>query len=600
MAYGEFVSQYEKDSIKRAVEDEIIGAGSRKDAERSNEINERIREIGDERYESVLRQAESIIKDESRRDLFEVVRLIEADFNSGLFDRLRRAMAETYNIRVEKESYYLPINRTDFAGSEPGETIKQDLLNMIPGNGKIQRGFTESRQDISPLEQKPINTDFFGVWQNSVQAQEHALANMAYVRLLKGVFQNHGSETLRDAIRGTFGENMLDYIEDYISQVANPKSFTKVDKGGNRIIRFIRGSLYSSYLGWRPRSIITQLITSPWPVLSEVNLAELLQASFTVLSHPVEMWKEIERLSPMMANRSPSQMIEWIREEASRSDLPKARRAYMKFQDAGMQGLTWVDRYAVGAGWWAVYQKERNRLINSDENLTEAELEKRAAAKADEVVYETQPQSDITELSPLFQHRSEALQLVTQFQASLNVIFQNITFDIPQAFRQHQYAKGIGMITGYAIAGALLYAIQDGLFGDDDEDDEDKPGAIRRLIYAITTQFTAGVPFVSDYVDNLLQQIITGESDGIFSSPSFPAFDRALRGLTNISKGEFAKGGEQFFQGIMLFTGAPYSLARDLGKITGIEGLSDIPDVLSGEQKPEFHPEVLIGREPEE
>ncbi len=581
VAYGEFVSQYEKDTIKRDVEDEIIGAGRKENAARSEEINNRIREIGDARYESVLRQAESIIKDESRRDLFEVVRLIEADFNSGLFDRLRRAMAETYNIRVEKEAYYLPINRTDFAGSEPGEVLKQDLMNMIPDNGSVQRGFTKDRQDISPYWQKPINIDFFNVWQQSVYNQEHALSHIDYVRLLKGIFQNKGSETLQAVISSSYGQTMVSSIKDHINQIANPQSFTK-KSGGDSLLRFLRGSLYSSYLGFKASSVVLQAITSPAPYLGAVNPLELAQGYFTVLRNPIQMWEEIQRLSPFMAQRSYHPIIEWMKTEAQRGDLSKVRRTVMRIEDFGMQGLEYVDRYAVAGGWWAIYTKERNRLLNEGNLQTEAEIEKAAAKVADEFVQETQPQSNITELSPMFQNRNEAWAAITQFQASLNVVWQNVTYDVPQAIKNGQYAKAIGMITGYVVAGALLYMVQQGF--DDDDDNKEK---MQKLLYGMTTQITSGVPLVSDLVDSTVEAAITGEISNFFSSSTFPAFDKLMKAMQNTAKQNYGKAMENLTDSMLLFTGFPYSGLKEAGRLFGI-GDED--------GKLGFYPGEIVGR----
>ena len=587
-AYGMFVTQSEKEEIRNEVFKEIPYEGSRFDRERSEESNRRIAELGDKMYEEAIRQAEAIIKDESRRDLFELVRLVEADFNSDLFDRLREAEAKTYNIVVEKEDYYLPINRTDFAGSEPGEMVKQDLLNLIPENGNIQKGFLEDRQTISPYRQKPINTDFFGVWEKSVWAQEHALANMDYVRLIKGVFQNYGSSELQIAITNTFGKATMDAIDTHINQIANPDSYKKFRNNDEaRILNFYRGSLYSSYLGFRLPSLVTQIITSPAPFSGAVqNPLRLAQGYFAVFSHPIEMWEEIKRLSPFMATRSMNPTLEWIQEEARRGDTPKLRRAISKFNSVGMMGLELVDRYAVAGGWWAIYQQERARLLTEGNLQTETEIEKAAAKVADEFVQETQPQSDITELSPLFQNRSTALQIITQFQTSLNVVWQNVTRDIPNAFRNKQYAKAIGMITGYVMSGLILYAVQEG-FEDDDEDDEGI-ALWRRLLYAATTQPVSGIPLISDYVDALVEKITTGDTSGVYSSPVFPATDRIFKAINNIASKNWGKAAEQISDSLLLFSGLPYSLIRDLREMFDVEdGGIDI------------HPEVLIGRDPE-
>ena len=588
VAYGKLVTQLEKDAIREEVLNEIPGEGWKKDRERTKESNRRIRELGDRRYENVIRQAEGIIRDPSRDVLFALVRLIEKDFNSDLFERLREAQQRIYNTVVTKEDYYLPINRTDYAGSSPAESVKQDLLNMIPGNGSVQRGFLEERNDFSPYRQSEINTDYFGIWQNSVYAQEHALANMEYVRLLKGVFINNGSQAVRSAITNTFGSATMESIENHISLIANPRSFQKMNKDADRIFRFLKGSLYSSYLGLRPRSIITQLITSWAPMWGAVNPIELARGYLAFSTHPNEVWAEICRLSPFMATRSMNPTLEWIKEEASKAELPKWRRGMAKLNEKGMMGLEWADRFSVGAGWWAIFQRERSRLLTEGNLRTDEEIDQAAAKIADDFVQETQPVSDITELSPLFQNRNEALKILTQFQASLNVVWQNVTRDIPNAVRNKQYAKAIGMSMGYVVSGMILYAVQDGLFGDDDDDD-DRRGLGWRLLYSGLSQPISGVPLISNYIDAAAEKIITGESEGVYNSPIFPPVDRVFRTINSMTNKDWEKAAENAINSMLLFTGLPYSALNDVKKAISWDDNGNV----------EYHPEVFIGRDPD-
>lgn len=588
VAYGKLVTQLEKDAIREEMLNEIPGEGYNE--KRTEESNRRIRELGDRRYENVIRQAEGIIRDPSRDVLFALVRLIEKDFNSDLFERLREAQQRIYNTVVTKEDYYLPINRTDYAGSSPAESVKQDLLNMIPGNGSVQRGFLDDRNDFSPYRQSDINTDFFGIWQNSVYAQEHALANMEYVRLLKGVFINNGSQAVRSAITNTFGSATMESIENHISLIANPRSFQKMNKDADRIFRFLKGSLYSSYLGLRPRSIITQLITSWAPMWGAVNPIELARGYLAFSSHPIEVWAEICRLSPFMATRSMNPTLEWIKEEASKAELPKWRRGMAKLNEKGMKGLEWADRFSVGAGWWAIFQRERSRLLTEGNLRTDEEIDQAAAKVADDFVQETQPVSDITELSPLFQNRNEALKILTQFQASLNVVWQNVTRDIPNAVRNKQYAKAIGMSMGYVVSGMILYAVQDGLFGDDDDDDDDRRGLGWRLLYSgVFSQPISGVPLISNYIDAAAEKIITGESEGVYNSPIFPPVDRVFRTINSMTNKDWEKAAENAINSMLLFTGLPYSAVNDVKKAISWDDNGNV----------EYHPEVFIGRDPD-
>lgn len=580
VAYGNLVSSVEKMNIKNEVDEVVIDIDERRD-----EYNERIREIGDARYDSVVKQAEAVIKNESRRDLFKVARLIEKDFNNpNSFQRIALLMDRVYNRRIAKEDYYLPINRQDFVGKELGDVLKEDLLNQIPGNAAVNTGMAESRLNFTPYTQTAVNLDLFNVWRSSIYNQEHAIAFIDYVRTLKGVFINKGSEGLRQMIVSANGESMLRDIEDYINQIANPNSFKKADPTNNTL-RLLRGALYASYLGFKTSSVVLQAITSPMPTLGAVNPLEMAQAYLHMMSNPMEMWREVSEKSSFIANRSYHPLVEWMKTESQRKDLSKFRKVLSDVEDIGMLGLEWVDRFAVAGSWYAVYKKQEGMLRDSvaDGNkMTDAQIEAEAIRRADDFIQETQPQSNITELSPMFQNRNEALSILTQFQASLNVIWQNITFDVPAAIKNGRFQQAVGLVMGYVVAGALLGMIQDGF--DEDDDDKDK---FRKILYWMTTQVTSGVPFISDYVDNAVEAIATGESSGMLNSPSFPAADKLFRAVSNAAKGNYAKSMENFLDTILLFSGLPYSGLKELGRTIGIG---------DGDGAFSFHPEELIGR----
>lgn len=547
LSYGSLVTKAEKEEVRQTFKD-------REDA--SDILNSTIRELGDQRYAQVYEVARSVIEGDPK--VLALVRMIEEDFNEpGHFDRIRDLMLRVYNTDVEREDYYLPISRSEVMG-EPAEKLREDVLNVIPGTkATVEQGFTKSRQDISPYNQTIASFDLFKVWQDSIYNEEHTAANLEYVRLLNGVFINRGSEALREYITQTYGSHVMEMVDTHIKQVANPKAFTD-NLASNRLIRALRGNLYSAYLGFKLSTVVMQLVSSPMPFLGAVNPLELLSSYLKVMAHPNEMWDTITTLSPFMANRSFDMVPEMLRQALSQADLQKIRKKMLQIQQFGMSGLEAVDRFTVAGGWYAIYQKELAKMDGGDL----AENMRKAAQVADEYVQETQPQGNITELAPLFKDKGEAVKLITAFQSALNVIWQNVTFDIPQAFKNREYGKAAGMVTGYIIAGALIYLIQEGF--DDDDDDKDK---MRKILYSFTTQFSAGVPLVGDMVDNLLYHFITGDKAQSFGDTFFPSADKFFKGMDKVADGDWRKAVQYILEAVSLSLGLPYSGVKELQAI---------------------------------
>lgn len=560
ISYGSFVSKTEKESARSQAFKLYPGQDIESNKLRREKQNQIVTELGDNRYNQVLKQATEVM--EKKPDLLKVVKAIESDFNAGHIKKINELMLKVYNTSVEAEDYYLPINRDDFVGEAPAEQIKKDVLNTVPGlKASPEKGFTKSRVDISPINQTNIKYDLFNIWQDNVFMQEHALANIEYIRELNKVFTNRGSKTLREYISNSYGTSIMRDIDQHIQEVANPQSFNKLSDT-DKMIRTLRGSLYTAYLGYKTSSVVLQAITSPAPFLGAINPAQLAQGYFKLATKPVETWNMIKELSPFMENRSMDILPGFIRDELKKIGTRKSKRLLLDFENIGMKGLEWIDRFTVAGGWYAIYQSELSKLEGGpiEENI------KIAAKKADEYVQETQPQGDITELAPLFKNKNEALNLITQFQSSLNVIWQNVTYDVPTALKNHEYKKAIGTIAGYMIAGSLLYAVKEGF---DDDDDKKK---WQELIYSTTSQITSGVPLVSRELDNLVKHLITGESSYSYGVSLYPSFDKMIKALNNITAKNYEKALYNTLQAVALSTGLPYSGAKELISIKD-EGL---------------------------
>ena len=579
LAYGTLVTPEEKDAIQEQVRKDIPGnAEDRLDTtplvqgrhtyeeEWQAEANERIRKLGDRRYEEFRRQADAILAENPK--VMAAAEAVLGDMNGDGFERVQSIMLEQFNRRISKEDFYMPIRRMDWtevkydranADSVRASQLAEEALKGVPRfrPGSVERGFTEKRQEISPLQQKPINFDFFQIWQDSVRDEEHLVASMAYVRSLKRVF---GDPILQRAITRTHGKEAMGLINEFIQNTAEPWNHIKRD-GLSNAVRFFRGGLYTSYLGFRASNIIMQAVTSPMPFLSAgVTPAAYMRQLMRFLGDQSGTWQMISELSPMMAERSfdelPALLSEErraIREQRGSEAEQRIRQSLDKLQEISLGGLEWVDRVAVGAGWLAIYEREmqRNGGISSE-----------AVRVADDAVLATQPVQRKSEMSRLFRSDNEFARLLTQFTSSLNVVFQNIFFDIPMAYRNRQWGKFWGTIAAYALSGALLFLIREEPWKDSDDDGEEE-FQWRQLIYSFFSQAVDSVPLISDSVSQMVYEPITGESAFTFFGSTFPPLERLARVPGNITEGEWQKALMNSLESIGLFSGIPVLAMED-------------------------------------
>ena len=399
---------------------------------------------------------------------------------------------------------------------------------------------TKSRITISPDNQMPVNDDYFKLWTDSVADQEHFIASNAYIRKLNRVFKTFGSKDLRSSIQTVFGDGMLNDIDNYINEIANPNIDTDT-QGINKFLKFLRGALYPAYLAFKSSSVILQMITSPAPFLREVGPIEMAQGLIQMSLHPIATWNYVTERSAMMENRSMNPLVDEIEEAAKNYSDPKIVQLWHKMQAMGTEGLELADRWSVTAGWLAVFKKKQNEFLAKGMDEKEAEIE--AARYADNVVLETQPTGDKTELAPLFKVGGPAMQAFTQFQVSLNVIWNNLTYDVLFSDRvNHERRKAMGTLIGYAMAGAILYMVQDGF--DDDDKAEDK---LLKILYGATTQYTSSIPLVSSNIDNIIRSKMTGEAWYSRGSQLYPGLDTLGQGVANMNWWKILQGGGMIF-----------------------------------------------------
>ncbi len=571
VSYGNLVTQLEKQNMTGT----------------ETTVNNQVKALGNSRYQALRSQAEEYFKEHP--EYIKVVNAMVDDWNSkDNLARIQKVLIEEYNRPMEVEGFYMTMHRQDFNGEESAYRLRDDMYNLNAGKNTTtpDKGFTESRIDMSPYNQQPVDMDIYRVWLQSVEDQENVIANLSYVRKLNRIYKGYGSRGLRSAIENAYGGEIVTDLDNYINEISNSSLFSDTQEI-NGIVSKLRGGLYTSYLGYKISGIVLQGITSPMPSLQEVNPVQLAKGLMQMTFHPVSTWKTICELSPYMEHRSMNPAIDAIKKYAAQYTDSKMKTAYRQFLEFGTSGLEAVDRWAVSGSWLAVYDKK----------LKETGDSKAAAHYADNFIRDTQPSGDITEIAPLFKSKSAFAQAFTQFQVSLNVIWNNVTQDLPKAVKRHEYNKAVGIVFGYALAGALLNLVQGGY----DEDDEPEDVA-KKLIYSMTTQFTQSTPLAGSVVDAIAQTAITGESGWIYSSNQlYPGISNIASGINTMltvkdgeRKGLTASAIKNIAQGIALTTGLPTSGARELW-LTFFDK-SFVEAIESGDLNFRFNPGALLGQ----
>jgi hypothetical protein len=322
-----------------------------------------------------------------------------------------------------------------------------------------------------------------------------------------------------------------------------------------------------------------------------------------------EMSELIREKSIFMRNRDFDPMVKLIREQMAKTDS-KLGHSIDKFNSMGMKGLALVDWACVAPGWLAVYKHQFARLTaerdaayekklaeyrdpkwNAALSTEEAKIQKaleetagpdrieyEAVALADDAVRRMQPSGRSVDMAPMFKTKNEVYAALLQFQGALNVIWQNLRYDLPLAVREKQIGTIVGMITGYAMAGICLGLLTGG------PDDEDKEvAAARKLLFYAVTQFSDSVPVIGDELTARIEKLITGRSRymGSGSLLSLSVLEKGLSGFTSLvslpweedekkKKERIRKAVLNSLEAFGTWRGLPVSGIKELGRATGI------------------------------
>ena len=542
--YGNFAEQAERDMAKTS---DSYGA---------------LDAFTDARYSAVLAEAERLMAADAR--LKATVEYLQAEYKKeGV--RLREHNITVNNAVTEIRANYFPMQRLEVSGEEDARQTQKKIIGEYATGTRhgVGKGQTKARIDIGKANQMPINLAALTTYFSSVEANERLYAYDAYAQKLNRVIKGYEAKNFRRTLENAYGSEAVRYLDKQVNTIIDPTA-GRVYSDSDKLLRVIRGNTAAAYLGFKLSGIIKQGITSPAPFMQYVNPIHYAKAASDLAFHHKEMVDFIYSRSKLMQDRS-FDMMQTVTEELAKQAKTKAGKALTQVQQFGMQGLEMIDKACVAPGWLAAYREEAARLTEANKELekprTDNEIDRAASRYADDVLVRTQPSGRAEELAPLFREGGEALRLLLQFQSSLNVIYNNLRHDLPNAIKNKQYKRAAGIVTGYALAGIMTGLITEGFGGGDDE--PDTADKVKKTIYFAFTQGTDSVPVINGMVNSLAEKLITGKTSYRGSTSLYPAFEKAVQGTAALRDADIQKAAGRYAEAAALTLGLPTSGTKE-------------------------------------
>ena len=542
--YGNFAEQAERDMAKTS---DSYGA---------------LDAFTDARYSAVLAEAERLMAADAR--LKATVEYLQAEYKKeGV--RLREHNITVNNAVTEIRDNYFPMQRLEVSGEEDARQTQKKIIGEHATGTRhgIGKGQTKARIDIGKANQMPINLAALTTYFSSVEANERLYAYDAYAQKLNRVIKGYEAKNFRRTLENAYGSEAVRYLDKQVNTIIDPTA-GRVYSDSDKLLRVIRGNTAAAYLGFKLSGIIKQGISSPAPFMQYVNPVNYAKAASDLAFHHKEMEAFIYTRSKLMQDRS-FDMMQTITEELAKQAKTKAGKTLTQVQQFGMQGLEMIDKACVAPGWLAAYREEAARLTEANKGLdkprTDNEIDVAASRYADDVLVRTQPSGRAEELAPLFREGGEALRLLLQFQSSLNVIYNNLRHDLPNAVKNKQYKRAAGIVTGYALAGIMTGLITEGFGGGDDE--PDTADKVKKTIYFAFTQGTDSVPVINGMVTSLSEKLITGKTSYRGSTSLYPAFEKAVQGTAALRDADIQKAALRYAEAAALTLGLPTSGTKE-------------------------------------
>lgn len=423
--------------------------------------------------------------------------------------RFIHAMLEISGREIMMESYYFPIRMQSELADREDNIVDSIVKENSFFKSLLADGFTyDRRPNLRPSSNKRIEYDLMSLFLGGIERQEHLINMGVWAKDMKSIFTHvEYSAGINEALRMVGGTHIQRYIGDFIEAAVNPNGY-KTRGNGVELIKTMRGKVMSTMLAWRVSTFLVQMATSPMIGIAYCpgDFLKTVLKAYTS-GNPIQWYKSIEEKSAILRNRQLDPFIGRLKDLYEKGALGKGGM----LAELGFRYLNFADRFSCAIVWESIYQ---NNLKKSNENGDPIMTDAEAVHQADMVILQTQPSSDDMFRSPLYRDVESWKAVLLQFTQPLNVIWNQLRYDVPEALRERELGRFFGVITSYALSGlaiGLIKMIPVVGGGGGPPEGADKEELERYFASYLFSQFTDSIPIIGSDVTVFLRQLITGD-----------------------------------------------------------------------------------------
>jgi hypothetical protein len=383
--------------------------------------------------------------------------------------RFRRSVIEQENRDMGDEERYSPMRVEGVVYENTDDEIKALLENRnATMRAYLEHGMSIERKNIPPEYQKPIDLHATQIWFESIILQEHYINMGPTIRELQNILKN---KTFSDSLKRVGGDTLTKYMQNYLNNIASNRMYA-TKNGFDRALKTIRQNVGIAYICARISTVLKQF-PSVLMYLPRTGVGHLTQSMVEFGTNPLEVIEKIKEKDPTFGEA-------FERELAEMQYMPKTRKDYVKreIRKKGMFGSGLFDMMAKAIGWNAMYEK--NKTLKG---------EYEAIRLARDFTYRTQP-STIPENQAQIYRLGAVYDLFTMFTRQLNLIYGNITSEIPAFVSNKEYYKAMLGIMAFGLTALTEWIITNGRLPEDDED----------VIDVVADQSLQMMPIVGKYM----------------------------------------------------------------------------------------------------
>ncbi len=329
-------------------------------------------------------------------------------------------------------SVYMPVMRewvnTEFEDTEIQAEQRTEYMKHIMQELTFRKDITAAatqnplnaekykRIKVKEEFQTPMRLDLFSIWMETVEKQEHFIANAEQTLLMRSVFADG---EVKKVVEVNYGKDLLDGINSYINAVVNPHGHKSQDFF-NRASRMLRGNYSKAYLAASTTVVAKQAVSLMF-YIPKAGMRNIAGSSLRYIFDHKNMKKELYEADPALKYR----MAEIESAEYKKHLQHSIFRATGKASKGLMAGIQMFDRIAVMIGSDAMIKNLKDQGISPSDAISQTR----------DFTNRTQPNSDPATLAAMFRSSKDIVNWFLMFTQQTSKIWQMMTYDMKSEWK---------------------------------------------------------------------------------------------------------------------------------------------------------------------